>query len=598
MLYRRIIECVADPVYVIDPASGYRLVYVNEAACGHYGLTHESLLEMAIPDWDPNFPDLQELDAKFRQLRQEGSIRIESVHQLADGRRVPVEISVNYLKEEDKEYMVGCFHDISDRKKAEASLRESEQRFRDIANSTGEFIWELDAEGRFVYVTEPAVARFGLSASELLGRKPFDFLFPEDVPWILDYFNNEVKKNPSFQGLEHRIRSGTGETTWVQVSGARIVDEQGRITGFRGTTSNITKRKLAEAKLALERKHLRDILDGLFIFVAVMKPDGTIIEVNRASLEATGIPREDLLGTNLAEAQAWAHRSKTQEQLRSAIRQAGQGVFVRYDVAIQRENDCITLDFFLGPLRDDQGQIVELLACGVDITDRKRAELALQHARDVQRRLMAHQQSMIEEERRRIARELHDELAQDLSILKLHLSVLKTDTAMSNSRRTETIEDMQTIVGRALSAVGRIAADLRPPALDELGLVVTLDTLISEFSDRTGISGEFSVQPADLNVDHRLATALYRIVQESLTNVMRHAQATQLKVTLQGEPSGQVMLKVQDNGIGMSEDDRRKQKSFGLIGIRERVEILGGTMEIHSGPGLGTTISITLPSGQ
>lgn len=865
-LYRDIIECVADPVYVIDPANGYHLVYVNEAACRHYGLTRESLVEMAIPDWDPNFPDVKELDEKFRRLKQAGSVRIESVHQLADGRRIPVEISVNYFRHKDQEYMVGCFHDISDRKKAEVSLRDSEQRFRDIATSTGELIWELDAEGRFVYVTEPAVARFGHSASELLGKRPFDFLFPEDLPWILDYFSRVVKQNPSFRGLEHRIQTATGETTWVQVSGTRIVDQEGRIKGFRGTTSNITERKLAEERLERERQHLREILDSLLIFVAVMKPDGTVIEVNRASLEAAGIQREDLLGTQFAEAKVWSDRPESQRRLRSAIRRAGQGMFVRYDLPVHLGMGSVIIDFFIGPIRDNRGQIVELVACGVDITERKRAEEtireerdkaqryldtvdtmivgldprghvtlvnrkgcellgyaetellgknwfttclpqskdidtivdtfesiiagklegvayfentivtrcgderliawhnnvlrdaqgnilgtlsageditarrraerleagrtrfleqlakgatlaevlavltesietlspgtrcaidlldgkeprhlpsptgsgpthhrygdgntdgsggqsvdesgaeaapsgvwphpiynsagetigtflchhrdarepnvielkeirtaahlagiaierkraeeALRQAQDRQRQLIAYQQSILEDERRRIARELHDELAQELSVLKLRLSLLKSDLPAKKPHLTEAIDDMEVILRRTLTSVGRIAADLRPPALDELGLMTALDTLVKEFSQRTGISGHFNAAPADLDIDHRLAMALYRIVQESLTNVMRHARASQLSVKLQGEPSGTIILTVQDNGVGLTESDTRKQKSFGLIGIRERVEILGGTMEIQSRPGLGTTIKISLP---
>jgi len=270
-------------------------------------------------------------------------------------------------------------HLVDEREAALSSLKENEQRFRDVAGSTGQFIWELDADGRFIYVAEPVLGAFGHSASELLGRTPFDFLFPEDISWISDYFINVVKRNPSFHGLEHRVLTHTGEVNWVQVSGVRVVDEQGEVRGFRGTTSNITGRKLTEEKLERERNHLRLILDNLFTYVAVMEPDGTVTEVNRALLQSMGIKKEDFLGTPFADAVSWSHQPELKTRLQSAIQRAGQGAFVRFDVPLHPAD---SIDFCVGPILDAQGLVTELVACGTDISERKMAEQTLRESEE------------------------------------------------------------------------------------------------------------------------------------------------------------------------------------------------------------------------
>jgi two-component system sensor histidine kinase UhpB len=146
-----------------------------------------------------------------------------------------------------------------------------------------------------------------------------------------------------------------------------------------------------------------------------------------------------------------------------------------------------------------------------------------------------------------------------------------------------------------MRAVSQIAANLRPIVLDELGLVTALRELVEQFSERTKIECEFSVHPADLAVDNRLGVPLYRMVQESLTNVARHASATEVVVSLYRDPSGKIILDITDNGKGIPNEDRRTRGSFGLIGMRERAAMLGGEIRIQSQPGSGTSIEIVIP---
>lgn len=261
-----------------------------------------------------------------------------------------------------------------------------------------------------------------------------------------------------------------------------------------------------------------------------------------------------------------------------------------------------------------RGRVISRIAgIAEDITEKKRADEALRQANAVleervQSRtaelershqllqaLTAVQESIQDEERKRIARELHDELAQKLTVLKLQITSVMSTLSAGEPGLTRQMQDMSALLDETMHAVGQIAANLRPTVLDELGLVTALRDLVEQFSERTKIECEFSAHPADLSVDNRLATALYRMVQEALTNVARHAEATEVIVALDRDPSGKITLNVSDDGKGLPNEEQRNRGSFGLIGMRERVTLLGGDIRIHSEPDAGTSIEIVIP---
>ena len=267
-------------------------------------------------------------------------------------------------------------------------------------------------------------------------------------------------------------------------------------------------------------------------------------------------------------------------------------------------------------LQSKGGSISRIAGIAEDVTEQKRVEEALRQAnaeseervrsrtaelershQDLQA-LTAMQESFQEEERKHIARELHDELAQKLTVLKLQIASLGPVVSAKEPALTRQVQDMNSLLTETIHSVGKIAANLRPVVLDELGLVTALRDLVEEFSERTKVECELSVHPADLSVDNGLATPLYRMVQESLTNVARHAQATEVIVSLHRDSSGKIILDVNDNGKGFNNVDQSMRRSFGLIGMRERAAMLGGEMKIHSQPGAGTAIEIIVPENR
>jgi len=229
-----------------------------------------------------------------------------------------------------------------------------------------------------------------------------------------------------------------------------------------------------------------------------------------------------------------------------------------------------------------------------DITGRKRAEEALERSYQDLRELSAAMHEVREAERLRIARELHDELAQWLTAIKMDVSWLAARLPRDQAQLVDKTERMKGMVDTTVAAVRRIAADLRPVMLDDLGLVAALESLLHDLSQRTGIVVGFEADEAGLDFGEPLSSALYRIAQEALTNVARHAQAAEVKVGIRVDGERLVMT-VRDNGRGFDSGAVKGKKSYGVMGIRERAYTLGGAARIERHPGGGTVVEVVIP---
>jgi PAS domain S-box-containing protein len=225
----------------------------------------------------------------------------------------------------------------------------------------------------------------------------------------------------------------------------------------------------------------------------------------------------------------------------------------------------------------------------------KRSEEKLKRSRERLRNFSARLQSLLEEERTRISREIHDELGQSLTALKLDLSLIRRKILSDGlAEESGKVHETELAVSRIIRTVRKIATDLRPGILDELGVVAAIKWMAKNFQNRTGISCKVAVEGTGRISDSARATAIFRIVQEALTNVMRHAAASQVKVSLERK-GDTLIVEVRDNGIGIKEGMIFDSKSLGLVGIRERVLLLGGEASIYGKPGEGTLVRAILP---
>jgi signal transduction histidine kinase len=253
----------------------------------------------------------------------------------------------------------------------------------------------------------------------------------------------------------------------------------------------------------------------------------------------------------------------------------------------------------LGGAWDDLGRLavfgLEGFLLSWLVVSRKRVEDEVRKSREELRALSAHLQSGIETERTRIAREIHDELGQALTGLKFDVSWLRDQmTAATSEPERIKLDATLKNIDTAIQSVRRIATELRPPVLDSLGLTAAIEWQATDFQNRTGIKCQLSPMAEDIPLDREGATAVFRIFQESLTNVARHAQATQVQVGLE-RVNGNVLLRLTDNGKGIGEEKTRGTASLGILGMYERVRLLNGDMSISGEQGQGTVINVTIP---
>lgn len=229
-----------------------------------------------------------------------------------------------------------------------------------------------------------------------------------------------------------------------------------------------------------------------------------------------------------------------------------------------------------------------------NITERKLAELEVMRSQEQLRELSAHIQDVREQERLSLAREVHDDMGSMLTAIKMDIAWLHSRLHKIDPAMTEKITDIDNLVTRCAAAAGNISRNLRPSALDSFGIVAAIEIEASEFEKRTGITCLLDTVDEDVAVSPNIAITLFRIFQEALNNIMKHAHASKVRVLMHNRVHS-VELTVSDNGCGVSEPDRLKPRSFGLRGIQERVARFGGEVKISSKPGQGTTIAVSIP---
>jgi signal transduction histidine kinase len=226
--------------------------------------------------------------------------------------------------------------------------------------------------------------------------------------------------------------------------------------------------------------------------------------------------------------------------------------------------------------------------------ERERAEKEIKSSRERLRNLSAHLESVREEERTRMAREIHDELGQALTALKMDVSWLDKRLPEEMTANKEKLKSMMKLMDRTIKTVQRLSGELRPGILDDLGLAAAVEWQAEDFQYRTGIACQVTVDCKEVSLNREQSTTIFRIFQETLTNIIRHAQATEVTVSLVAK-HGNIVLEVGDNGRGITKEQINHPRSLGLIGIRERVHFLRGEVTITGHPGEGTKVVVSVP---
>lgn len=448
----------------------------------------------------------------------------------------------------------------------------------------------IDLKGRITQVNKVVETTYGYKKDEIIGKTPWEFLIKEDISRFREKLKETIEKG-SIREFECTVATKDDREILTSFSSTMLKDVEGKPKSIVTVLRDITERKQAEEALQESEHRYRLLFERNLAAIFRNTLDGKILDCNESFVRLMGYDsREEILKHSTLDFYFSPHdREKFIAQLQE------KGVLTNFEICLRRKDGSpvwTLANVVLIKGEKDTPAIIQ--GTSVDITEQKKVDEELKSSRDELRSLYAHLQSVREEERTHIAREIHDELGQTLTALKMDLSWLRHKLPQNQKSLLEKIKASLKLIDDTIRMVQRISTELRPGILDDLGLMAAIEWQTEGFQKRTGIKCEVTLYPDDIVVAPNLSVTIFRVLQETLTNVARHANATGVKVSLKKKAS-KLELKVKDNGKGITEKQISNPKSFGLIGIRERIRFWKGEAKIKGVRGKGTTVTVNMP---
>ena len=484
----------------------------------------------------------------------------------------------------------GTNTDISEQRKIEEALRESEDQLRTFVRNAPAGVAMLDREMRYLQVSDRWCADYSLSSDEMLGRTHYD-IFP-DIPERWKEIHRRCLAGETLRSDEDCWERG-GDQMWLRWEIRPWGEREGNPEGVLIFSEDITGRKQMEATLRESEATIRTLLETAAQAILAVSADGAIVIANRMAEDMFGYQPNDLVGRplemllppNLRERHR-AHRADFESNPRP--RPMGIGVELQ---GLRKDGSRFPIEVSLSAVETLRGRLA--VSFVTDITERKRAETALQNREQELRALAGSLLTAQEDERRRIARDLHDDVTQRLAILSIEIGKLAGGADPSVEARAR-LRSLQKQVVQISQEVRRLSHGLHPAVIEDFGLSTALEELCEEFGKAPGITVRFDGPIDDAGLSRDAAACLYRIAQESLGNAAKHGRATEVRVALSAK-GGTMQLLVTDNGAGFSGEPWRSRVGLGLVSMKERVRLVNGTFTITSRAGQGTEIIASVP---
>jgi len=469
----------------------------------------------------------------------------------------------------------GTGYDIEDR-------RQAEDRLRLIIDTIPTMAWSLRPDGAVDFVNQRSRDYAGLSLEEHI-EEPTRTIHPEDLArvmekWLADMAAGEPSED------EMRLRRADGEYRWFLVRTAPLRDEQGNVVKWYGSSVDIEDRKRAERQSQV-------LIDAIPQQIWSGPPDGTLDYCNDRWRSYKGLELKDLRGDGW---QIMLHPDDRDRVLKAWHESVAKGT--PYEQEERHRGADGTYRWFLArgaPLRDAEGRIVRWYGTNTDIEDRKQAEEEL-------RRLSGQLLLSQDEERRKIARDLHDSTGQDIVALTTMLDQLRGSIPSTERKSRRLLSECKALADRCIREVRTLSYVLHPPVLDEVGLLDAIRDYVTGFTQRSGIQVALELSPSVGRMPPDIELALFRVVQESLTNIQRHSGSQQAKIRI--DRNSHLTLEISDHGRGASasaprgKEEPRFKVGVGISSMQERVKLIGGRLEIAS-TSHGTTVRVTIPPG-
>lgn len=488
--------------------------------------------------------------------------------------------------------------DVTEKVVAELRLKESEEKYRELVESSHDLIWAVDAVGKITFLNNAAKDIYGYQPEELIGKNFLDFVPKEQFEKDSKIFMEAINLGKEVINYESQFTHKDGHTVYLLANSRILRDESGNFLGTTGISKDVTSRKNAEKIIRESEESLRFVLESS----KTGYWDMDILE-NKTIRSA----RHDELFGYKEMLPKWgyddfiAHVHKDYKELvdktyKSAMKGEGD-----YDIVfpVVWPDKTIHWVWSKGRFRlNSEGQPVRVSGIMTDVDNQKKAENEILKSREELRALAQHLSNIREDERKNIARDIHDELGQILTSIKLNLGLLnrqiKTNGKISHNLISDELVSISELIDKSIKNIRKLISQLRPEYLDNLGLIPAVENYLEDFKNISGINCILNNSVENEKFDSSTSIILFRIVQESLTNVARHSKASKVSVNFTYQ-EGKLILTIEDNGVGFVSDKNLKIKSFGLIGMQERASALGGSINIKSKLNKGTKVCFECP---
>ena len=587
---------------------GGRLLNANPAflqMLGYTGkeLTGKSFLEFTHPD------DLEKERESFRHLKQgkSESLRMEKRYVRKDGQLVWTNLTASLCRNDKgvPQFVIGMVEDITERKKAEKMLRESEERLSLAIEGSNGGLWDLEFNANDPLGSIPDTIYISPDLKRIIGYEDNEFpnsmgdwkgrIIPEDLVLLNKSAEDHLKGLKDLHEAEYRIFHKDGSIRWIYTRGKILRDKNSRHIRWSGVDWDITDRKRAAEALRKAEEKYRNIFYHAIEGIFQTTPEGAFISANPALARIHGYDSPEELINTITDIGSQIH---VDPNLRSELTRllAERKVVRDFEAQVHsKDGSRIWISLNIKAVHDTDGRLLHYEGTIQDITERKRAEEKVRLYEEQLRSLISELSLVEEEERRRIATDLHDHIGQILALAKIKLESLRE--MASSTGLAVPLDQIREMIEQAIQYTRTLTFELSPPILYELGFEAAVEWLTEQIQEQHGILVGFEDDLQPKPMSHELRILLFKAVRELVINIVKHAQARSAKVSIRRDDK-HIHVLIRDDGYGFNpfkDNPSGKMRGFGLFSIRERLKHFGGNFEIESNPGHGTRVTLVAP---
>jgi PAS domain S-box-containing protein len=564
----------------------WRYTFLNDAALATHPKTREEIIGKTI--WEVH-PELS--GTVFEKMYRDAMITQNVIE--TENYYAPMNIWLSAKAYPSPDGLTIFYKDITERKKAEDAIQNANKQLTLSQKIAKIGYWEMDLLANKNYWTDEMYQLYDLGKPGTVINPEIFFkrIHPGDKELVKTRIKSLIIDGERFEDLEYKFLTKEGTIRYMLSTGESITDNSGRPIRAYGTMQDITERKKVQLDFIKEKQLSDSIIDNLPGIFYIYNKEGKFIQWNKNFESVTQFSANEIRNMCRLDLVPVDQRKEMSQMIYKTFLSGKESLLSNFTTKNGKE-----IPYYLtGMSIEYQGELC-VMVIGIDFSERARIQEEMKQTSSQLQDLTNHLQTIREEERKRIGRELHDELGQQLTAMKMDISWINKQMPAESELIKEKMKEVIGLLDESNTALRRILNELRPTILDQHGLLDALQWQARQFTATTNIPLEIQTSEKEIRVKDEIATCIFRLFQESLTNITRYAEANKV-VTFIEIIMGNIIIEIEDDGKGFdtASEQPKSRQPFGILGMKERVRALEGKFELVSVPGKGTKIHISLP---